>query len=70
MHDEKAPSAGLAFLLSCLQYPEYPTPIGVFRSIDAPTFDSGMVQQIDEARAKRGTDLNDLLTAGSTWEVK
>jgi 2-oxoglutarate ferredoxin oxidoreductase subunit beta len=71
VHDEKAPTAGLAFLLSCLHEPEWPTPLGVFRAIDAPTYDSGMNRQIAEVTAKRGPGkIEALLKAGDTWEVK
>jgi len=70
IHDEKAPSAGLAFLLSTLREPVWPTPIGVFRSIDAPTYDAEMNAQINDVKDKRPTSLTSLLEAGDTWTVE
>ncbi len=52
--------------------PGFPTPIGVLRSWeDVPRYEDVMNQQINDVIAKRGAgDLNKLLRAGDTWEVK
>src|SRR6266849_2684168 len=39
MHDEKAEEPTLAYLLSRMVFPRYPECIGVFRSVERPTFD-------------------------------
>ena len=45
-------------------------PIGVLRSVDLPTFESGMTAQIQREIDKRGPgDLEKLLHAGETWTV-
>ncbi len=68
VHDEHAEDPYLAFMLSRLSYPEFPVPVGVFRSVDHPTHDKLMQAQIDEARAKSGEgDLEALLNDGETW---
>ncbi len=69
VHDVK--SRELAFILSELnEYPDYPTPIGVFLDIERATYDGEMKGQIDKAKAKSGeVTLDDLLFSGNTWEI-
>lgn len=69
VHDEK--SRELAFILSELtEYPDYPTPIGVFLDIDRTTYEDEMADQIKIARKKLGAGrLDDLLFSGNTWEI-
>jgi 2-oxoglutarate ferredoxin oxidoreductase subunit beta len=70
-HDEKAPEPSLAFLLSRMRYPEFPEPLGVFRDVQRPTYDEGVLAQVDAAVAKQGTgDLDSLYNDGDTWEVQ
>ena len=46
------------------------TPIGVFRDVDAPSYDELMREQIETAVAKQGAgDLGALLRSGDTWTV-
>jgi len=71
IHDEARESAGLAFQLSHLASGPYePTPVGVFRAVERPTYD-GMVQgQLISAQERQGPgDLATLLASGGTWEV-
>lgn len=71
IHDAHAPSPALAFMLSQLSYPDYPEPMGVFRDIPAPVFETQVLSQIAEARARSGEgDLDQLFNAGDTWEVQ
>ena len=50
--------------------PDLPEPIGVIYSIDKPTYNQDMVDQINFAREKKGTgSVQDLLNAGDTWKV-
>jgi len=50
----------------------FPTPIGVLRDwSDQPRYEEVLNAQIKEVIAKRGAgDLNKLLRAGDTWEVR
>ena len=51
--------------------PDLPEPIGVIYSIDKPTYNQDMVDQINFAKKKKGTgSVQDLLNAGDTWVVK
>jgi 2-oxoglutarate ferredoxin oxidoreductase subunit beta len=46
-------------------------PIGIFRDVEAPVFDTEMNAQISEARSRLGEgDLEKLLYSGDIWEVK
>ncbi len=71
IHDEKRDEPGLAFMLSRLaRGPFEPTPIGVFRAVDRPTYGDAMQHQLVEAQHRLGPgDLSALLHSGATWEV-
>jgi 2-oxoglutarate ferredoxin oxidoreductase subunit beta len=69
-HDEKAAEPTLAYLLSRMMYPEFPEPIGVFRSVEKPRYDDMLNAQIIEAKKTKGDgDLQKLFNAGDTWTV-
>jgi len=69
VHDEK--NAALAYLLSRIGFPDFPTPIGIFRDETFPTLEQRTREQIASARAKMGEgDLDKLLYSGDVWEVK
>lgn len=68
-HDEQADSV-LVHLLGRMRRPDFPEPIGVFRSISLPTFEEQVHGQIDQATASRGKgDLQKLFNSGDTWKV-
>jgi 2-oxoglutarate ferredoxin oxidoreductase subunit beta len=69
-HDEQACEPTWAYLLSRMRYPEFPEPIGVFRSVDRPKYDEQLNAQVDEARRRQGAgDLQKLFESGDVWEV-
>jgi 2-oxoglutarate ferredoxin oxidoreductase subunit beta len=69
-HDEKADQPHLAFLLSRLEQPEFPVPMGVFRAVQRPAYEEGVHAQLRNARAKQGNvDMDALLNTGDTWTV-
>ncbi len=70
VHDEKADVA-FHSLLARMRYPELPEPIGVIRSVERPTYDSLVNDQIETVIASKGKgDLKKLVHGGATWEVK
>ncbi|MFF0364301.1 2-oxoacid:ferredoxin oxidoreductase subunit beta [Streptomyces fungicidicus] len=72
VHDAHATSPTTAFALSRLADPDtlHQTPIGVFRSVDRPVYDTLMTDQLDTAVEQHGKgDLAALLTGGDTWTV-
>jgi len=69
VHDET--DQGLAFLLSQIGQPEFPTPVGVFRAMNRPTYEQMMVDQVKLAKERLGEgNLENLLTRGDTWTVR
>jgi 2-oxoglutarate ferredoxin oxidoreductase subunit beta len=69
VHDVKAPAA-YAFMLSQMEAPAFPVPIGIIRDIDAPVLEVAMHAQIDDVVAKKGRgDLQALIYGGETWDV-
>ena len=68
IHNSKADSTQLAYLLSRLQHP---IPMGVFRDVQRPTYEDGLQAQVAEAKAKKGPgDLNTLYRASDLWEIE
>jgi 2-oxoglutarate ferredoxin oxidoreductase subunit beta len=67
VHDEQDPT--LAYFLSRMQPPEFPTPIGVFHAAARPTYDAALNAQLAAAAAKPA-DLDQLFTRGDTWTVE
>jgi 2-oxoglutarate ferredoxin oxidoreductase subunit beta len=69
LHDETAQSASYAFALASLQRPGFPLPIGVFRAVEMPCYETMLQAQVDDATSKRKADLAALLHSGDTWTV-
>jgi 2-oxoglutarate ferredoxin oxidoreductase subunit beta len=71
VHDEAREPAGLAFQLSRLASgPHEPTPIGVFRAVERPTYEQLVQDQLLAAQERQGPgDLSKLLASGGTWDV-
>ena len=68
-HDERRPDPDLAFELSRLDYPLFPTPLGIFREVQAPTSEDLVWEQVEKARAAKKSSLSDLLQRGDVWRV-
>jgi 2-oxoglutarate ferredoxin oxidoreductase subunit beta len=71
VHDEHRNDPSLAFALSRLaEHPETPTPVGVFRAVQRPSYEVAMQAQLVEAGARSGPgDLDALLRSAPTWTV-
>jgi 2-oxoglutarate ferredoxin oxidoreductase subunit beta len=69
VHDEKAEEPTLAYFLSRMGPPHFPTPVGVFRSISKPIHDQLLMEQVREAETQQAPDINALYRQGQTWEV-
>ncbi|MFF2778076.1 2-oxoacid:ferredoxin oxidoreductase subunit beta, partial [Streptomyces sp. NPDC058052] len=72
VHDAHAASPTTAFALSRLADPDtlHQTPIGVFRSVERPVYDTLMTEQLDHATERQGEgDLARLLAGNDTWTV-
>jgi 2-oxoglutarate/2-oxoacid ferredoxin oxidoreductase subunit beta len=71
VHDEHRPDPSLAFALSRVaEHPDTPTPVGVFRAVERPTYESAMQHQLADASERQGPgDLHSLLRSAPTWSV-
>jgi 2-oxoglutarate ferredoxin oxidoreductase subunit beta len=68
VHDETNPS--MAYILSRLG-PNFPTPIGVFRTVKRMTYDAGAKAQVETAKQRLGPgNLEAMLNRGDTWVVE
>ena len=70
VHDAQAPSSHLAYMLSRMNYPEYPVPVGIFRSVEHTDYASAVMDQVSAAQSQKGKgDLAKLLRGSETWTV-
>ncbi|HMB68297.1 MAG TPA: 2-oxoacid:ferredoxin oxidoreductase subunit beta [bacterium] len=70
IHDETRERPSRAFQLSRMEAPDFPVPIGVFRSVERPTFEVAVKDQMDAAIDKEGPgNLEALLNEGDVWEI-
>jgi 2-oxoglutarate ferredoxin oxidoreductase subunit beta len=73
VHDAHADDPAYAFTLSRLSSIDSRyTPMGVFRSVERPTYDAQMAAQIERARDEASSDaaaLEQLLHGKDTWQV-
>ena len=72
VHDERDPNPAYAFLLSRMDHqPGFPTPLGVLRAVQEPTYEELTNRQLGDVIAKKGKgDLGALLKEGDTWVVR
>ena len=68
--DETQENPALSFLMAQLQPPHFPTPLGVFRDVEVPTYEERVIAQLQTETDRLGVGkLEDLLKAGDTWTV-
>jgi 2-oxoglutarate/2-oxoacid ferredoxin oxidoreductase subunit beta len=72
VHDETDLNPIRSFVLAHMaEDPGMPTPIGIFRRINKPTYDQGVHEQIKNITDKKGEGtIESLLTSGNTWKVE
>lgn len=69
VHDET--NDNLAYLVSQMEYPEFPVPFGVIYRVARPSYEELVMAQIQTAQEKRGKgDLRALYNADYTWVVE
>jgi len=69
VHDET--STQLAYILSSMEFPEYPAPMGVIRRLEKRTYTDGLMEQVTAAQEAKGTgDLRSLYESADLWTVK
>jgi 2-oxoglutarate ferredoxin oxidoreductase subunit beta len=68
--DETLENPATAFLAANLLPPHFPTALGVFRSVEMPSYEERVVEQMQQETDRLGVGkLDDLLKAGDTWTV-
>jgi 2-oxoglutarate ferredoxin oxidoreductase subunit beta len=70
VHDAHTEDPTLAWMLSRMEPPNFPVPVGIFRQVEKPTYAEMMLRQNEAAKQRRGTgDLRKLYHDADTWEV-
>jgi 2-oxoglutarate ferredoxin oxidoreductase subunit beta len=69
VHDEKA-LADYQYLLTQLEPPDFPTPIGIFRCVVEATYEDLMEAQFTSAIKPGADDLQKFLSGSQTWEIQ
>ncbi len=68
--DDGGEDPTMAFILAQMLPPLFPTPLGVFRSVEHPSYEERVVGQIQQEIAQRGEgSLDALLRSGDVWTV-
>ncbi|MEO8611068.1 MAG: CBS domain-containing protein, partial [Chloroflexota bacterium] len=69
VHDQT--DRNLAYLLTQMDYPDFPVPFGVIYAADKPTYEEQLIAQIQTAQEKQPVkDLRALYHNDYTWEVE
>ena|SRR5687768_6195614 len=70
IYDAHQDSGAMAYLISRFDLPNFPVPIGVFRSVERPTYERQIEAQMGLAKQKQGEgSIEKLLRSGDTWQV-
>ncbi len=71
VHDAHDLDPTLHLALVNMRSPNFPVALGVIRSVEAPTFDERVENQIEEVQKKSKIKcMDDLLKSGNTWTVE
>ncbi len=70
-HDETQENPSLPYMLSQMDYPRFPVPMGVLRNIQRPSYDAMVHEQNQQILAEKGPgSLEKLIVGRDTWEIK
>lgn len=70
VHDAHTASNFLHQQLAMMDGITLPLAVGVIRDVEAPTYETGVSEQVEQVRAAKGFDsLRDMILAGETWTV-
>ena len=69
VHNVKEQDPTLHAMLARMRPPEFPAALGIIRAVDRPTFDSGVLNQLEyEKENAKFNTVDELLQSGDTWE--
>ena len=70
IHNAEAPDPCLAFMLARMDFPTFPVPVGIFRSVTKATYEDLMEEQVQDSIQRMGPgNLETLLNSGDPWVV-
>ena len=69
VHDTGRTDIALPMILSGMDYPEFPVPLGIFRQVERETYDGLVAEQVEVAKHRAEPDLEALIAGPETWSV-
>lgn len=70
-HDETIENPSISYMLSQMEFPKFPVPMGVLRNVNRPSYDAMVHEQNRQVIAEKGPgNLEKLITGKETWEIK
>ncbi len=69
VHDTGRTDIALPMILSGMDYPEFPVPLGIFRQVERETYDGLVAEQVEVAKDRAEPDLEALIAGPETWSV-
>ena len=71
VHDAHCPDNTLQLKLAMMEGPDFPVALGVIRDVEAPTYDDGVTQQIEEVKQqKKYHTFAELLETNDIWTIE
>jgi 2-oxoglutarate ferredoxin oxidoreductase subunit beta len=71
VHDSTEQDPTLHAMLARMRPPEFPAALGIIRKVSRPTFDEGLLSQLEyEKENAKFNTVDELLQSGDTWEIK
>lgn len=71
VHDEALSNPAIPYMLSQMDFPSFPVPMGVLRNIQRPSYEEMIHEQNAAIVSEKGKgNLEKLLTGRDTWEIK
>ncbi|MBT3417324.1 MAG: 2-oxoacid:ferredoxin oxidoreductase subunit beta [Flavobacteriales bacterium] len=71
VHDAKEKDPTLQAMLARMRPPEFPAALGIIRAVERPTFDEGLLSQLEyEKENAKFKTVDELLNSGDTWTIE
>ena len=71
VHDAHCPDNTLQLKLAMMEGPDFPVALGVIRDVEAPTYDDGVTQQIEDVKQqKKYHTFAELLETNDIWTIE
>lgn len=70
-HDETIENPSVSYMLSQMEFPKFPVPMGVLRNINRPSYETMVHEQNRKVVADKGPgSLEKLIVGRDTWDIK